>query len=101
MIRGTTPTHTFKLPFAVSLIAQAQIVYAQENEVLFVKTIEQCELGEDTLKVTLSQEETFMFNCNKLLQIHLRVLTFAGDALATSIKVLNVQQCLYDEVMNL
>ena len=29
MIRGTTPTHIFKIPFAANLIQKVRVIYAQ------------------------------------------------------------------------
>ena len=37
MIQGTTPTHTFTIPFDVSLIKELKVVYAQQGEIVLEK----------------------------------------------------------------
>ena len=99
MIRGTTPTHTFKLPFDTSLIERVKIIYAQNGEKVFCKETPDCTLLGDSVSTRLTQEETFSLDCGKLVQIQLRVLTTAGEALATDEMVVPVSRCLDDEVL--
>ena len=99
MIRGTTPTHSFKLPFDTSLIKRVKILYAQCDKLLFHKEAEDCTLSGDTIKTTLSQEETFLFNCKNMVQIQLRVLTHAGDVITSDEMAVPVSKCLDDEVL--
>lgn len=99
MIRGTTPTHIFRLPFNTSLIDEVRIIYAQSDEQLLIKEKDDCELNDDTISVTLSQEDTFKFDCTKCVQIQVRILTLEGQALASSIKHIKVDKCLDSEVM--
>jgi hypothetical protein len=99
MIRGTTPTHIFKLPFSVDICKQIKIIYAQDDVILLEKTAEHCELNDNAATVTLTQEETFKFNCRKPVQIQVRVLTQDGDALNSGIKLVSVEKCLDDEVL--
>ena len=37
MIRGTTPTHIFNIPFDTSLVDEVKITYAQEDEIILIK----------------------------------------------------------------
>lgn len=99
MNRGTTPTHTFTIPFDTSLIKEVKIIYSQDDEQVFCKRTADCELSGTDIKTTLSQEETFMFDCKKLVQIQLRVLTNGGDSLITPIITRTVGKCLDDEVL--
>lgn len=99
MIRGTTPTHTFTLPFDVSEIRQVKVIYAQNDEEIFCKRTEDCELYGSAIKVRLTQEETFLFDCKKLVQIQIRVLTHGGDSLSTDVISTSVKKCLDDEVL--
>ena len=99
MVRGTTPTHVFKLPFKVDLVAQAQITYAQDDIVLVEKALADCKSETDTLTVTLTQEETFKFDNTKPLQIQVRILTEAGKAMASIVKKIGVQKCLSEGVI--
>ena len=99
MRRGTTPTHTFTLPFPVDTVANALIVYVQGDREVLRKTVSQCHMDGSTLSVTLTQEETLKFSCDKRAQIQVRVLTHNGDALASNILAVDVAKCLSQEVL--
>ena len=99
MIRGTTPTHTFELPFDVSLIKEAKIIYSQSDTQVLCKKAAECEMQGNTITVTLSQEETFKFDCKKMVQIQVRILTHKAEALATDVMEVPVKKCLDDEVI--
>ena len=99
MIRGTTPTHTFTLPFDVSVIKEIHVIYAQ-GRVKLVKKKADCELSGNEVKVRLSQEETLMFCAALPFKVQVRVLTHIGDALASVPKtVVDVIGTLEDEVI--
>ena len=54
MIRGTTPTLLFNLPFSASIIKSAEITikYVDEfKKMLIKKTLEDCELGEKNINL--------------------------------------------------
>lgn len=99
MIRGTTPTHTFKLPFDSSLVEKAMVIYAQNGVEVFRKELPQCQMEGNELRCTLTQEDTFKLSCEANVEIQLRVLTTDGNALATYPRVIGVQRCLNDEVL--
>ena len=99
MIRGTTPTHIFRLPFETSALKEVRIIYSQNDEQILVKKTADCELNDNTISVTLTQEDTFKFDCTKCVQIQVRILTLEGQALASSIKHIKVDKCLDREVM--
>ena len=66
---GTTPTHIFRLPFSTLLIDKVRIIYAQNDEQILVKEKDDCDLKGNQISVTLTQEETFKFDCTKCVQI--------------------------------
>lgn len=99
MRQGTTPTHTFQLPFEVQNADKLLITYAQRDEVVLQKTREDCTVDGKTVETTLTQEETFQFDPKGAVQIQLRILTEAGDALVSEIMTVSVQRCLDGEVM--
>ena len=99
MIRGTTPTHTFTLPFDSSLVEKAMVIYAQNNAEVFRKNLEDCFLEGNQLRCTLKQEETLKLTDGVSVEIQLRVLTKDGNAMATYPKVLSVWKCLNNEVL--
>ncbi len=99
MIQGTTPTHTFTLPFNTDQIRKVKVIYAQDDVVLFTKEGEACALEDNVIRVRLTQEETFLFDCQKYVQIQVRILTHADEALVSDPKLVQVEDCLDHEVM--
>lgn len=99
MMRGTTPTHVFTLPFETSLISKFRIIYAQGKKRILVKENEDCTFRGNTVTVRLSQVETFLFDHMKHVEIQLRALTTGGDVLNSKIMMARPDRCLDDEVM--
>lgn len=99
VIRGTTPTHSFKLPFDCSNISAAMVIYAQDNVEIFHKNKNDCEIDKDVVLVHLTQEETLKFDCNKNVQIQLKVKMANDEVLVSPVYVNSVGRCLNDEVL--
>lgn len=99
MIGGTTPTHTFELPFDTELVSASKIIYAQGGTIVLTKTVADCELKENEIRTRLTQEETFLFDCRMPVSIQVRVLTIGGDALVSDILQVPVKKCLDTEVL--
>ena len=102
MIRGTTPTLLFNLPFSASIIKSAEITikYVDElKKILLTKTLEDCELGENSIRTKLTQEETLQFPAPAITLVQLRILTNDGTALATEPYKVSVKKLLADEVI--
>lgn len=99
MIRGTTPTHIFNIPFDTSLVDEVKITYAQDDEIVLIKGTSDCVLDTNTVKVTLSQEDTFLFDHKKKVQVQLRLLTKSGEVLASIVENVGVSKCLDNEVL--
>lgn len=99
MVNGTTPTHTFTLPFDVSTIKTIEIIYAQRNNALLTKKNKDIHLEGNKAIVKLTQEETFKFRHNFTVQIQLRILTTTGDALASNIYEVECERVLSSEVL--
>lgn len=99
MIKGTTPTHTFTLPFDTSVLAKCKVVYGQNGVEVFSKRTEDCVMKGNTISTTLSQEETLMLDYHKGVEIQLRVLTNNGEALASVTTTIGIAKCLDNEVL--
>ena len=99
MRQGTTPKHTFTLPFAVPNTSAVRIIYAQGEKVLFVKTGTDVSIVENKISTRLSQEETFSLDYKQKVKIQIRILTENGEALASHIMTASVEDCLESEVM--
>lgn len=99
MIKGTTPTHIFELPFDSSDVSKVKIVYTQNNKEILVKRNEDITFNGTSISTKLSQEETFLFDHTKTVYIQVRVLTKDDVALASTIMPVSVEKCLDDEVL--
>ena len=99
MIIGTTPTHTFDIPFDTSEVKEVKITYAQNNVSILEKKTVDCTQAGKTISVTLTQEDTFKFDCKKPIEIQVRILTLNGDVLSTIPQTVGVCKCLDNEVL--
>ena len=100
MIRGTTPTLTFNLPFAVSELQSAYItIESKDEEVTLEKALADCTKADKSLAIKLTQEETLAFESRKQVRIQLRVLTKSGEALASPIYTAPMHEILKDGVI--
>jgi hypothetical protein len=100
MIRATTPTLTFQLPFDVlEFCDKILITLAQDNENIFDKTENDVEINGKEIKLSLTQEETLKFNPNGMVSVQVRVLSKGGEALASNIMYLRVCDVLNEEVL--
>lgn len=99
MIKGTTPTHTFRLPVTAENVKVLKITYSQDNLVRIVKRMNDCTLNGSTARVKLTQEETLSLNHHKSVEIQIRILTVSGDALASNVKSVPCGRCLDTEVL--
>lgn len=100
MIRGTTPTHTFYLPFDTQQVRALCIAYAQRGEILLKKSAADCTLDGDSVRVRLSQEETLRFTAGDRVQLQLRVLTENGDVFASRVLGACVEDAICEEVLS-
>ena len=108
MIRGTTPTHTFTLPFDPPEGTEYRIVYAQgvdnEEKILFELTTERTTIHGRVLSVKLKQAETLLFDCRPIfhsggfsplpVKIQLGAQTPNEDILWSNIITTTVDRCL-------
>lgn len=99
MIRGTTPMHVFTHSLDPSDFEKIRIIYSQDNTVLFVKTMEDCEVEGNTITVRLTQENTLAFDHNLPVDIQVRILTKDKVALASAVKTVRVSRCLENGVI--
>lgn len=99
MYRGTTPTLTLNLPFAVGLIDEVSLGFAQEGKLVLEKTKEDCSLIGQKIEITLTQEDTLHFDSAKPLEFQVRILDKTGQALASKIYSLKVDRILRDGVI--
>ena len=96
MIRGTTPTLTFTIPFDTKYLAEAFITLAQNKKVVLEKSLADCTLDGNLMSVRLTQAETLELESGAITEIQLRVRTLEGEALASDIIVENTKRVLKD-----
>lgn len=99
MIRGTTPTLEFTLPFAASALAEAYITLAQRGTVVVDKCLEDCKCDGNMLILRLTQEETLRLDSQYTTEIQIRVRTPAGEALASNIMRESTERILKEGVI--
>lgn len=100
MIRGTTPTLTFNLPCAVSLIQSLYITFEDKSgETVLEKTLADCDTADNSVSVTLTQEETLLFKERTEIRLQVRALTTEGDAVASRIYTMPVKEILKEGVI--
>lgn len=100
MIRkGTTPTHIFDVNIDTQDIASVRVLYAQGGKLVLKKNTESVKIEGKKLTVTLTQDDTLLFDYRQHVQIQIRILTNSGAALASGIIPVSVGQLLESEVI--
>lgn len=99
MIRGTTPTHIFEIPFDSKIIKELKISYAQHNIIIVEKNIEDCVLDGNSISVKLTQRDTLNFSHKRPVEIQIKVLTVSDTVMATTISEVPVGRVLNEEVL--
>ena len=98
MRRGTTPTLTFTLPFEADMITACNIAFAQAKKLVLEKELADCEVDGQTLRVTLTEEDTLRLNAGDSVEIQLRV-GIGESRLASNIIRIHVFSILKDGVL--
>lgn len=98
MIRGTTPTIEFRLPFEVDKLLVVLVTFAQNGQIKLTKTEAECELKERSINLWLTQEETLDFTADAPIDIELKVKTTSYNVLVEQFRIA-AQNCVNDEVI--
>lgn len=98
MIRGTTPTIEFNLPFDASLLSVFYITFSQDGRPVVEKKHTDCELSGQKIIVTLSQMDTLRFK-NDYVEIQIRGKTTSDEALSSNIMMEHVDMILKEGVI--
>lgn len=99
MIRGTTPTLEFELPFEASLCSELYITLSQNGEVIVDKSLTDCNCTGNLASVKLSQEDTLKLSDKFNTEIQVKLKTTDGDVIASDIFVAATGRTLKDEVI--
>ena len=99
MIRGTTPTLEFVLPFDANVLTTVYVTFAQKGEIVLEKTLEDCVCGDNRITVKLTQEETLKLVGGSFTEIQIRAKTEDGNALASNIMYEATERILKEDVI--
>lgn len=99
MIRGTTPTHYFTLPFDTGQVEKLIITYAQNGVVVLELTEENVAMDGQEIRYQLSQEDTLRFKSNVLAEVQVRVKTTDRNVLASNVMAISVSKILNEDVL--
>lgn len=95
LYRGSTPTLTFKLSIETSALTVVSIAFAQNNAVVLEKGLADCTVGDDTLSLTLTEDETLLFDSSQNMELQIRCA--CGDGrLCSKIVTVSVGRILKD-----
>ena len=97
MIRGTTPTLEFFLPFDTGVLAEAYITFAQGGEVVLEKTLNDCEAVKNVLSIKLTQAETLALKAGSFTEIQIKAKTTDGDVIASNIMRESTERILKED----
>lgn len=99
LIRGTTPTLEFTLPFPAAELAEAFVTISQQGAVVIDKPLAEIEASGNALTVRLTQEDTLKLTGDSTSEIQIRARTLAGEALASNIVLVATARILKDGVI--
>ncbi len=102
MIKGTTPSYTFTVNVEAADIDAVIVSFGQNDLEVLCKHNDgrHCTVDGNTVTVSLTQEDTFLFEEGCHLQAQVRILKTNGEAVSTKTMVIDdVLKSLNEEVM--
>lgn len=97
-MRGTTPTHTFRVPIDLTSAAVLKVYYKQGYEVLVEKEKPDLVVTPSTITVQLTQEETLRF-ADGQIKMQIRARMPNGKAVKSKVKTTSADELLKNEVI--
>ncbi|MBQ9081135.1 MAG: hypothetical protein IJY26_00675 [Clostridia bacterium] len=92
--QGTTPTFSFTLPFEAIQIKSFFITFRQGERNVLEKDLSDCTTEGYEISVTLSQEETFLFEPNQTVYVQVRMADGENSAFASPVFAMHVAPVL-------
>ena len=99
MRKGTNPPFTFRLPIDTKDLASAKVTFSQNGQIVLEKRLCDCTCVQNLLTVELSQEETFLFECDSVAEVQLRWIPVGGKPEISDVFTAYVSRCLDKEVL--
>lgn len=97
--KGTAPVIQFSLPFSADLVKKAKVIIKYKDGAKLTKYAGADDIRGNYVSVKLSQEETFLFDCNSYIKVLLRVLTTSDEPLVSDVYSVFVEECFDNEVL--
>lgn len=99
MKKGSTPTFSFDL-FGQNIedIIEIEITFSQEGFPIVKKHKEDCEIVNNSFSVTLTQEETFLFDGERA-DVQVRIKKANETVLSSDIVSIKIEESLSNEVL--
>lgn len=95
--KGSTPKHSFSIPFDTNAVTGIIIIYAQNDEEVFRKTTADCTITDHDVSVSLTQSETLSLNAGVPVEVQLVVFA-SGDAMVSNKIEMTVADILSEDV---
>ena len=96
MRRGTTPTFTFETDCDCAEFDVLEIAFAQGDEVILPKALTDCMIDGHKITISLTEEETLLFNC-KQNPVKMQIRAGKGtDRIASDIMYTTAEKILKD-----
>lgn len=92
MVRGSTPTFTFKLPMSVSSLKSLDVIFIQNGKTVLSFGLERMIFEDNCVSFTLEEAETFLFCAGSNAEIQLKAVTENGDILISDTRKTHVRK---------
>lgn len=101
MIRGTTPTLRFQIPYTTEQIQLGYVTFSRKGEVFLDLSFddERITVENNYIYVTFSQEDTLRFNSRTVYSVQLRILLEGNVAVASNIITIPISSILKNGVI--
>lgn len=102
MTKGSTSTLKFILPFNTSLLKEVNIIvkdYKHPKMYTVIRHLSDCEVGEKTLRTTISAEEMMNFDENHKVKIQLQCTFTDGQKQNSVVFYRDIKELLDEEVV--
>jgi len=96
MIRGTTPTLKFGIPFASALVEVLYVTFNQDGQTILEKDINSVQLTNKEITAMLTQADTLKFKEDEIVEMQVRIRTTDGGSFASNIIKINAGRILKD-----
>lgn len=97
--QGTTPEQCFELPFSTDLLEKISITYVQKEEVVLIKRLEDCQLRDNYITVSLTQQETLLLNPEEIVTVQIKLKTVNSEIMLSDDYRLLVKEAYDKEIM--